>query len=102
VNSDQSVRHLKGPGRPIVGEHERAALVAALKCVDRVFLYDESTADTQIRLLRPHVFVTGRDSVTAYPSEPAAAAEIGAHVHAIDRVTSYSTTTLLDTLRAHR
>jgi rfaE bifunctional protein nucleotidyltransferase chain/domain len=100
VNSDRSVRELKGPSRPVVGEHERAALVAALKWVDRVFLYDETTADTQIRLLRPHAFVTGQESVTAYPSELAAAAAVEARVHAIDRVGPYSTTTLVDALRA--
>ncbi|MDX3025790.1 adenylyltransferase/cytidyltransferase family protein [Streptomyces acidiscabies] len=101
VNSDQSVRDLKGPSRPIVGEHERAALVSALKCVDRVFLYDEPTADRHIRFLRPAVFATARASITAYPSEAECAAAVGAHVHAIDRNTPYSTTRLVDALRAH-
>jgi rfaE bifunctional protein nucleotidyltransferase chain/domain len=100
VNSDQSVRDLKGPSRPIVGEHERAALVSALKCVDRVFLYDEPTADRQIRFLRPHIFATARASITAYPSEVASAAAVGAHVHAIDRIAPYSTTGLVDALRS--
>lgn len=101
VNSDQSVRDLKGPSRPIVGEHERAVLVGALRCVDRVFLYDEPTADRHICFLRPHVFATARASITAYPSEVASAIEVAAHVHAIDRITPYSTTRLVDTLRAH-
>ncbi|MFE4692128.1 adenylyltransferase/cytidyltransferase family protein [Streptomyces sp. NPDC056749] len=100
VNSDLSVRNLKDPSRPFVGERERAALVGALKCVDRVFLYDEPTADRQIRFLRPQVFATARASLSAYPSEVAAAAEVAAHVHAIDRITSYSTTGLVDALRA--
>ncbi|MFJ3946327.1 adenylyltransferase/cytidyltransferase family protein [Streptomyces griseoaurantiacus] len=102
VNSDLSVRALKGPNRPVVGERERAALVGALRCVDRVFLYDEPTADRQIRLFRPHVFATARASLFAYPSETAAAEEVAAHVHAIDRITSYSTSGLVDALRAAR
>ncbi|WP_329020555.1 adenylyltransferase/cytidyltransferase family protein [Streptomyces sp. NBC_01601] len=100
VNSDRSVRALKGPSRPFVGERERAALVSALKCVDRVFLYDEPTADLHIRFLRPQVFATARASISAYPSEVAAADEVAAQVHAIDRITSYSTTGLVDALRA--
>ncbi|MFE7354702.1 adenylyltransferase/cytidyltransferase family protein [Streptomyces sp. NPDC057543] len=100
VNSDLSVRDLKGPSRPIVGERERAALVGALRCVDRVFLYDEPTADRQIRFLRPQVFATARASLSTYPSEVASAAKVAAHVHPIDRITPYSTTTLVDTLRA--
>ncbi|MFF1485305.1 adenylyltransferase/cytidyltransferase family protein [Streptomyces sp. NPDC058319] len=80
VNSDLSARGLKGPSRPFVGERERAALVGALKCVDRVFLYDKPTADRQIRLLRPQVFATARASLSAYPSEAAAAADAAAHV----------------------
>lgn len=102
VNSDRSVRRLKGPDRPVVGEHERVTLVGALKGVDQVFLYDESAADTHILLLRPHVFVTSRESLTAYPGELAAAATVGAQVHAIDRVGPYSTTTLVNALRVHR
>ncbi|WP_416976990.1 adenylyltransferase/cytidyltransferase family protein [Streptomyces sp. T028] len=101
VNSDQSVRDLKGPNRPIVGERERVTLVGALKCVDRVFLYDEPTADRQIRFLRPQVFATARASISAYPSEVASAVEVAAQVHAIDRNTPYSTTRLVDTLRAN-
>ncbi|MFD4789821.1 adenylyltransferase/cytidyltransferase family protein [Streptomyces sp. NPDC058459] len=101
VNSDQSVRDLKGPSRPIVGEHERATLVGALRCVDRVFLYDEPTADRQIHFLRPHIFATARASISAYPSEVASAADVAAHVHAIDRNTPYSTTRLVNTLRAN-
>ncbi|MBQ0828091.1 adenylyltransferase/cytidyltransferase family protein [Streptomyces tagetis] len=101
VNSDLSVRHLKGPSRPIVGEHERATLVGALKCVDLVFLYDEPTADRQIRFLRPQVFATARASISAYPSEVASAAAVAAQVHAVERIAPYSTTRLVDTLRAH-
>jgi D-glycero-beta-D-manno-heptose 1-phosphate adenylyltransferase len=67
VNSDQSVRAIKGPSRPIVDQLERATLVAALRCVDHVFVYDDIVADYQIRALRPDVYVIGEESVGRYP-----------------------------------
>ena len=96
VNSDRSVREIKGPSRPVVGELERARLVAALRWVDHVFVYDETVADSQIRALRPDVYVTGAESVTGYPSELVAAGEAGVRVHVIDRLAAYSTTSTLD------
>jgi len=92
VNSDRSVREIKGTDRPIVGELARATLVAGLRCVDHVFVYDGTVADDQIRELRPDVYVTGAESVDGYPSELAAAREIGARVYVIDRLPDHSTT----------
>ncbi len=61
INSDDSVRRLKGPRRPIVPESERAELVAALACVDAVVLFDDDTPERLIRELRPEVLVKGGD-----------------------------------------
>lgn len=61
VNSDRSVRRLKGPGRPIVPARERARLVAALKPVDYVTIFSEDTPERIIRLLSPDVLVKGGD-----------------------------------------
>jgi D-beta-D-heptose 7-phosphate kinase/D-beta-D-heptose 1-phosphate adenosyltransferase len=61
VNSDRSVRANKGPARPIVPQHERAELVAALGCVDAAFVFDEDTPDRVIRAVRPDVLVKGAD-----------------------------------------
>ena len=61
VNSDASVRRLKGPTRPIVPEAERAELVAALACVDAVVLFEDDTPERLIRELRPQVLVKGGD-----------------------------------------
>jgi D-beta-D-heptose 7-phosphate kinase/D-beta-D-heptose 1-phosphate adenosyltransferase len=61
INSDDSVRRLKGPQRPIVPEAERAELVAALACVDAVVLFDDDTPERLIRELRPQVLVKGGD-----------------------------------------
>jgi D-beta-D-heptose 7-phosphate kinase/D-beta-D-heptose 1-phosphate adenosyltransferase len=65
LNTDRSVRLLKGPGRPIITEDARAKLVAALPYVDAVVLFDEDTPLNLIRALRPNVLVKGGNYVEA-------------------------------------
>jgi len=61
INSDASVRRLKGPARPIVPEEERAELVAALACVDAAVVFGEDTPERLIREVRPQVLAKGAD-----------------------------------------
>lgn len=61
LNSDSSVRRVKGPHRPVVGQHERAKVLAALSAVDAVVIFDESTPLKLIETLRPDVLVKGGD-----------------------------------------
>ncbi len=61
VNSDRSVRHIKGPGRPITAEAERAELLEALACVDGAVIFDEETPRNLILALQPDVLVKGAD-----------------------------------------
>jgi D-beta-D-heptose 7-phosphate kinase/D-beta-D-heptose 1-phosphate adenosyltransferase len=61
VNSDRSVRANKGPSRPIIPEHERAELLAALACVDAVVVFDEDTPADIINRVQPDVLVKGAD-----------------------------------------
>lgn len=61
INSDASVRRLKGDGRPLITDRERAALVAALSCVDAVVIFDDDTPLAAITALRPDVLVKGSD-----------------------------------------
>ncbi len=61
VNSDRSVRAIKGPARPINPEHERAELLAALACVDAVVVFDEDDPHHIISRLQPDVLVKGAD-----------------------------------------
>jgi D-glycero-beta-D-manno-heptose 1-phosphate adenylyltransferase len=61
VNSDRSVRAIKGPSRPINAEHERAELLAALSCVDAVVVFDEDEPRQLIERLQPDVLVKGAD-----------------------------------------
>jgi D-beta-D-heptose 7-phosphate kinase/D-beta-D-heptose 1-phosphate adenosyltransferase len=61
VNSDRSVRAIKGANRPIVPERERAEVVAALACVDGVVVFDDETPQQSIDRLQPDVLVKGAD-----------------------------------------
>ena len=61
VNDDDSVRHLKGPGRPILPATDRAELVAALRCVDYVVIFPEPTVGPLLTALRPDVHCKGTD-----------------------------------------
>ena len=61
LNSDASVRQVKGEGRPVTVESERAELLSALECVDAVVIFDEPTPDLIIKRLQPDVLVKGED-----------------------------------------
>lgn len=61
LNSDDSVRRLKGPSRPINGEKERAFVLAAVACVDYVVVFEEDTPKELIETVRPDVLVKGGD-----------------------------------------
>ena len=61
LNSDDSVRRLKGPSRPINDEHARAMVLASLQCVDYVILFDEDTPLELIQTVKPNVLVKGGD-----------------------------------------
>jgi len=61
INADASVRRLKGEGRPLVPDHERAELVAALACVDLCIVFAEDTPERLIREVEPDVLVKGGD-----------------------------------------
>jgi rfaE bifunctional protein nucleotidyltransferase chain/domain len=72
VNSDDSVRRLKGPTRPVNLEAERAEVLTALRCVDAACIFTEDTPEELIRLVRPHIHVKGGDYKTpdALPETP--------------------------------
>ena len=61
INSDNGVRTLKGPGRPVTPEQERAEILASLECVDAVLIFDELTPQKVVAALLPDVLVKGGD-----------------------------------------
>ncbi len=70
LNSDESVRQLKGEGRPLVPAEERAEIMANLLCVDFVTIFSERTASSLIKLLRPAIYVKGSDYAGAQQDVP--------------------------------
>lgn len=95
VNSDRSIKLMKGPHRPIVGQDERAELIAALRIVNFVFIFDNTVADEYIINLKPDVFAIGEESVRIFPSESIAAIKVGARVHVVTRIPSASTSSIV-------
>jgi D-beta-D-heptose 7-phosphate kinase/D-beta-D-heptose 1-phosphate adenosyltransferase len=61
INSDTSVRHIKGPDRPIMNQDERAEMLAALQCVDMVIIFEQDNPLMVIEYLMPHILVKGGD-----------------------------------------
>lgn len=98
LNSDASVCRLKGPSRPIVGERERARVMAALAAVDAVVLFEEDTPLELIGALRPNVLVKGGD----YTIETVVGHELvmaaGGRVEIVPTVEGFSTTNLVSRL----
>lgn len=101
LNSDASVRRLKGRGRPLVAERDRAALLAALECVDAVMLFDETTPERALRRLRPHVWAKGGDYRDAALPEEAALAAWGGRAVLLPYLEGHSTTRLIEEATAH-
>ena len=80
VNSDASVRRLKGEGRPVLGEQARAELVAALAAVDYVTIFDEPNVEALLTALRPDVHAKGTDYTVDSVPERELAARLGVRV----------------------
>jgi D-beta-D-heptose 7-phosphate kinase/D-beta-D-heptose 1-phosphate adenosyltransferase len=100
VNSDHSARRLKGRNRPIIGERDRLALVAALEPVDDVVLFDEDDPAALIRALRPHLHVKGGDYADEALPEAAAVRDVGCRIVILPLVGSLSTTRVIDRIIA--
>jgi D-beta-D-heptose 7-phosphate kinase/D-beta-D-heptose 1-phosphate adenosyltransferase len=99
LNSDAGVRQLKGAGRPVLPERERAEILCALECVDAVVIFDEPTPREIISRLLPDVLVKGGD----WPGDQIVGREeveaAGGRVVSIPVVPGYSTTTMLRKIR---
>lgn len=98
VNSDSSVRELKGPSRPVNGELDRAEVLAALRCVDHVTIFTGKRVTEVIRLLKPAIYAKGGDYTpeTLDAGEKAALDEVGAEIRILQLVPGRSTTSILE------
>jgi D-beta-D-heptose 7-phosphate kinase/D-beta-D-heptose 1-phosphate adenosyltransferase len=100
VNSDDSVRALKGPDRPINPEADRAALLAALSCVDEVVVFGELTPRLLIESVRPDVYVKGGDYAHRPLPEHDLVVGLGGRVEILGHFAQRSTTALISRIRA--
>jgi len=102
LNSDASVRQLKGAGRPVLPERERAEILAALECVDAVVIFDDLTPREVIARLLPDILVKGGD----WPGDQIVGREeveaAGGRVVSVPVVPGYSTTEILQKIREGR
>lgn len=99
VNSDRSVRELKGPGRPMVPAAERAETLLALEAVDRVVIYDEATPLEVIRALQPDVLVKGSDWAEDAIVGRAEVEGAGGRVVRVELVPGRSTSSVIERIR---
>lgn len=95
INSDVSVRNLKGPSRPINEERDRAAVLAALKSVDYVTIFGEQTPVEFLKLLQPDVHVKGADYSPEQLAETPVVEQYGGRVEILPLVAGHSTTSIL-------
>ena len=100
LNSDRSVRAIKGPGHPIQGELARATVVAALASVDYVVLFDEETPLRLIEEILPDVLVKGGDYTPANVVGREAVERAGGQVHLIPLVPGFSSSSITDRIRS--
>ncbi len=98
VNSDSTVRELKGPTRPINSERERAAILAALEAVDAASIFNELRATSFLERIRPDIYVKGGDYTleTICQEERRLLEQMGAKIVILPVVHGKSTTTLLE------
>jgi rfaE bifunctional protein nucleotidyltransferase chain/domain len=98
LNGDQSVRQLKGAGRPITTATDRAEILAALECVDLVTIFPQIRATQFIAAVRPAVYAKGGDYTpeTLDEQERALLSEVGADIRLIPFETGYSTSALIE------
>ena len=99
VNDDASVRRLKGEGRPVIGQSDRASLLAALGCVDHVLVFSGDTPHEVLRRVRPDVLVKGGDYSVAEVVGQEVVQSYGGRVVVTDKVDGFSTSKLLAAVR---
>jgi rfaE bifunctional protein nucleotidyltransferase chain/domain len=100
INSDQSVKSIKGPNRPILSENDRLQLIASMEMVNYVLLFDEPNPCNIISILRPNILVKGGD----WPADQVVGADIvqasGGEVVVVPYLKGFSTTEIIAKIRS--
>jgi D-glycero-beta-D-manno-heptose 1-phosphate adenylyltransferase len=104
INGDESVRALKGEGRPLNRETDRAEIIAALECVDHVVIFPETRATHLLEKVRPSIYVKGGDYTheRLNADERAALEKIGAEIRILPFEPGYSTSELIGRMKELR
>ncbi len=102
INSDRQAHSLKGEGRPFMPENERAELIASLKCVDIVTVFDEPTVEQLIRDIRPNIHAKGTDYTADTVPERDIIREVGGRVAIVGDPKDHSSTELIGKTRDGR
>jgi rfaE bifunctional protein nucleotidyltransferase chain/domain/rfaE bifunctional protein kinase chain/domain len=100
VNSDDGVRRLKGPDRPVNAVEDRTVVLASLSCVDYVTVFDEDTPAALIERIRPDVYVKGGDYRAELLSEAALVERLGGEVRILDYLPDRSTSAVIERIRS--
>ncbi|MDW5327647.1 D-glycero-beta-D-manno-heptose 1-phosphate adenylyltransferase [Plantactinospora sp. KLBMP9567] len=101
VNSDDSVRRLKGTDRPVNPVEDRVAVLAALSCVDHVVVFEEDSPSALIEAIRPDVYVKGGDYPPDMVPEAPLVRRLGGQVRTLGYVPDKSTSAVIDRIRSH-
>jgi len=101
INGDESVRALKGEGRPLNRAEDRAELIAALECVDHVVIFPEVRATQLLEIVRPAIYVKGGDYTadSLHAEERAALERMGAEIRILPFEAGHSTSALLEKIK---
>lgn len=100
INSDRSVKKLKGSHRPLVKENERAEILANLRAVDFVVIFDEDTAVELLKVIQPNIYVKGGDYNPDNLPESPIVAGFGGTIKFIELAPNKSSTSLIDKIKA--
>ena len=99
LNSDRSVRTLKGDGRPLFPAQERAEIISALECVDAVLIFDDARVDRLLQQLRPEVHAKGTDYAPETVPERETVKAYGGRIAIVGDPKEHSSAGLLERLR---
>jgi D-glycero-beta-D-manno-heptose 1-phosphate adenylyltransferase len=98
LNSDRSVRSIKEPGRPVLDENERVALISALRCVDHVILFDDPDVSRVIEVLQPAIHAKGTDYTEQTVPERERVRAYGGEVRITGDAKDHSTRDIIQTV----
>ena len=99
LNSDKSVRSIKGEGRPINNENDRAEVLCALECVDYVILFDEDSPKDLLEIIKPDIYTKGADYTLQTLPEADIILKNNGWVEFIELVGGKSTTKIIDKIK---